>query len=373
VASLGWRPALRLTVPSYPNRLRTWGFGEQAFKAALAAGIAWVVGGLVPGAPPAPYLAPLTAMLSVQLTIAESVTGAIHRTGGAIIGVIVALIAGNLIGVNALTVTVLVVVAEAVAARLKLNAIGTSQVMVTALLVLTIGGSTSLAYGWSRVAETMVGAVVGVAVNALLVPPSYLGTARSLTLSLVTSLADELEALAAALQRPTTGLTFEVADERLERARVVARQFEDTLAALSRAEESLRFNMRAVRQRDQLEQFQSKVQTLEHTAIQVRSLSRTLYDAILAGDTAWLAPDALGGALGDLVRAAAAVLAAFGSGHDLAQARSEFTRARARFAQRAQTNTALLVPRGWEQVGGALAILERLVDDLSGAAPGEPT
>lgn len=70
--------------------------------------------------------------------------------------------------------------------------------------------------------------------------------------------------------------------------------------------------MRAANQRTELEDFQSKVQTLEHTAIQVRSLSRTLYDAIVAGEAAWLAPKALGCALGDLVRAAAATLSAFG-------------------------------------------------------------
>jgi uncharacterized membrane protein YgaE (UPF0421/DUF939 family) len=344
------------------ERLSEWGVGQQALKAALAAGLAWALGGLVPGAPPSPYLAPLTAALTVQLTIAESITGAIHRTLGATIGVIVALLAGTVIGVSPLTVAALVVVAQVIAARLKLNVVGTSQVIVTALLVLTIGGATSLAYGWARVAETLLGAVIGVGVNALLAPPSYLASAEAAIARVVSTLQAQLEALAASLE---DGLTPEIAAARLEQARHLAAEFEQAVLALDRAEQSLRYNLMAVRERERLAAHRSIAHAVEHTAIQVRTLSRTLFDAAASSDSAWLAPSALGCALATLIRSATGVLTAFVSGANPGESRTAFAHARAGVSEQMQANVALLVPYGWQHVGGAVAVLERLVEDLT--------
>src|SRR5262249_20094200 len=139
--------------------------------------VAWTLGGMVPGAPPLPYLAPLTAVLTVQLTIAESVSGAVQRTAGAVVGVIMALMVGGFIGVNAFTLAAVVLVAQLIGRLLRLPQVGSAQVVTTALLVLTVGGVTSFTYGVGRVVETLVGALVGVAINALLVPPTHLSAA----------------------------------------------------------------------------------------------------------------------------------------------------------------------------------------------------
>src|SRR5579884_1773795 len=137
--------------PPLLARARAWGLGEQTLKTASAAGLAWLLGGLVPGAPPSPYLAPLTAMLTVQLTVAESVKGALQRTVGATLGVVVALLAGSAVGVNPITVAILVLLAQSIGGLLRLNAVGTTQVMTSALLVLTVGSTTTYSYPVARV------------------------------------------------------------------------------------------------------------------------------------------------------------------------------------------------------------------------------
>ncbi|HEV7664357.1 MAG TPA: FUSC family protein [Chloroflexota bacterium] len=350
------------------DRLRTLGLGEQALKAALAAGLAWALGGLVPGAPPQPYLAPLTAMLTVQLTVAESVTGAVQRTIGATIGVLVAAVAGSSIGVNPITIALLVLVGQMIGAVLRLTLIGTSQVMVTALLVLTIGGTTTFNYGWARIAETIVGAVVGVGVNALLVPPSYLTAAESAKKALVQALVELLDDLASGL---ADGITAERAAAYLEQARSVVRDFESTRQLLQRAEDSLRFNLRARAERDTLDAIRSQLEVLERSAIQTRTVARTLDHAGTRGGFDWLAPSALGQPLAKLLRAAAALFDEFLSSGASTTANTEFAEQREAVLRLARTDSTHLTPEQWMQLAAILATVDRLAADVRRDAPAD--
>ncbi len=197
-------------------RLPFTGTTIQALKAALAAGIAWALGGLVPCAPPIAYLAPQTPMLTVQLTVAESVSGAFQRTAGAVVGVILAVLAVGSVGVTPLTIAALVLVAQGIGRVLHLTTAGTAQVITTAMLVLTIGGATSFTYGFGRVIETIVGGLVGIGINALLVPPSHLSALGAACRGVADALVAEMQSMAAGL---ADGLTHDMADERLRRAR----------------------------------------------------------------------------------------------------------------------------------------------------------
>ena len=351
-------------------RLPPAGALAQPLKAALAAGLAWTVGGLVPGVPGQPYLAPLTAMLTVQLTVAESVSGAAQRTLGTLIGVVVALATGEFVGVTPVTIAALVLLAQAAGRLLRLSPVGSAQVMVTSLLVLTIGGTTSLAYGWARVAETIVGALVGVGINALLVPPTHVPAAGAAYQMLVDGLLGELYGLASGL---ASGLDSRVANQQLETARDLARRFDDTNRALERAEQGLRFNVLAFRERAELDARRDAVQTLEHTAIQARSLARALADSVADGCPAWLQPAAFGQPLAELVRVAAAALRAFAAGHDdLATCRAEAQACRVAILARAHAERDVLTadgaPDGWVRLGTILGTLDRLIGDLGGSS-----
>src|SRR3954452_16235779 len=183
------------------RRVQRLGLQTQALKSALAAGLAWAVGAYVPWGPAQPYLAPLAAILTIQATIAESLQGALQRVLGVAVGVGMAGIASHTMGVSSPTVALLVVLSQALGSLLGLTIVGTSQVVISALLVLTIGETTANGwlYGWGRISETMVGAAVGIAVNGLVVPPSYVRDAGEAWQSLAARLVEQLEALASEL------------------------------------------------------------------------------------------------------------------------------------------------------------------------------
>src|SRR5262249_28291552 len=151
--------------------------------------------------------------------------------------VIMALLVGGFIGVNAFTLAAVVLVAQLIGRLLRLPQVGSAQVVTTALLVLTVGGVTSFTYGVGRVVETLVGALVGVAINALLVPPTHLSAAVDDYHARAAALSAELKDIAGSLKQ---GLTQEAAAQYLARTREEAHRFTQTHQALKRAEDSLR-------------------------------------------------------------------------------------------------------------------------------------
>src|SRR5205807_1665571 len=128
---------------------------------------------------PAPVLAPITAVFTIQLTVAKSVGGTVQRLLGVIFGILVALLIHVTLGANAFTVGALVLVTIAGGLRLGLEQSGIEQMTVSALLVL-IAGATSRSdlYAGYHLLDTAVGASIGLALNWLVAPPSYVGSAR---------------------------------------------------------------------------------------------------------------------------------------------------------------------------------------------------
>jgi hypothetical protein len=242
--------------------------------------------------------------------------------------------------------------------------------MVTSMLVLTIGGTTSLAYGWSRVAETIVGALVGVGINALLLPPTHIPAAGAAYQTLVDALREELDGLASGL---ADGLDRAAAERCLEAARDLARRFDATDQALQRAEQALRFNVLAFRERAELDARRQAVLTLEHTAIQARSVARALFDTVAEGCPAWLQPAAFGQPLAGLVRVSAQALQAFALQEaELDQRKQAYGVCRAAILARARAErdslTGNRAPDGWVRLGSVLGTLDRLVWDLGGSS-----
>jgi uncharacterized membrane protein YgaE (UPF0421/DUF939 family) len=357
------------------------GLPTQALKSALAAGLAWVLGAYVPWGPAQPYLAPLSAILTIQATVAESLQGALQRVLGAAVGVGVAALASHVVGVSPLTVVLLVVVSQAVGSVLRLTLVGTSQVVISALLVLTVGQATENGwlYGWGRIAETMVGASVGIVVNGLVAPPSYADAASRAWQALADELSEQLRRLAGGLR---DGLSPEAARDALEQARSLGERLEAARAALTQAERSLRFNYFARLQHRQVGRFREALDPLEHAAIQLRGIARSLSDLLIergAGPARppWLAPDVLGRPIGEVMVAAGAALEAFGQAvldvdragavrdatrHDTAAAAS---RSRALAAVSAVMGS--LDPDDLIALGAILNDLDRMIGDLTRA------
>ncbi|WP_233576160.1 FUSC family protein [Saccharopolyspora rhizosphaerae] len=210
-------------------------------KTAAAAGIAWAVGGQVTGAPN-PVLAPLAAVLVVEATIYQTLQSGLRRVVGVVLGVLLALALGRSLGLNAWSLTFVLLLALVVGRMARLGG-QTSQVAVSALLVMAIGDAVP-GYAQERVYETLLGALVGVLVNALIAPPVHVHAAR-----------DSLAAMARKLSRLLVDIGEQLSREdvvfapaRTKELLWTARDFHDQVAEirqqLDRASESLRYNPR---------------------------------------------------------------------------------------------------------------------------------
>ena len=241
--------------------------GLRTGKTVLAAVLAFVVAQALHTSP-SPVLAPLTALLVVQLTMYETFAHGRER--------IVSVVAGGLLAVLFATVTGvtwwslgLVVAASLIAGRLLRLGPHLLEVPISAMLVLAVGGEGSAALG--RVVETLVGAVVGVAVNLLIAPPLYVQPADDAIAELADRMAAFSEEVAAALRG---SWSRNVPEQLLQRARALGQEVERADRGLARAEESARLNPRGRPARAVEPRLRSTLTALEHAQVGLRNLSR---------------------------------------------------------------------------------------------------
>lgn len=358
------------------ERGRRWGVGERVVKSALAAGLAWfLIDHFFDHS--RPILAPLTALYAIQVTVAQSLSGISHRILGLVAGLLVAFVVELMIGPNSLAIGIGVLIALVIGVRLRLDTIAITQLATTAVLGIA-GGNVNphWEYLLDLAIDTSVGAAVGVALNLLIAPPSHVEGA----FSALSNLSDEVGAIyrstAAELAK---GLTSDEARTQLERARRTVGPIATAMAALSRADESLRYTIVSEERKRALDRARRMTRALEHAAIQGRIIHRSLNDAIAmnpkVSTTGWLSPDSCGGSLarllsagGDAVTTLGAIpahpeeiasisvrLAALRSAHDHAVAT-------------ARASADLLVNGDWVIAGEILGAASQLLGDLELAA-----
>lgn len=359
--------------------LRRVGAGERALKTALAVGIAWELGSRVPGVGE-PYLAPLAALLSMQITIADSVTAATQRVLGIVVGVVLAIGVSAAVGANGITVGVLVLLALMAGSLLRLGPQGIQQVAVSALLLIAVGSVSSAGYAVARIVETVIGAAVGVGVNALLAPPSHLGAAEAAVRVHAAALAAALDKLATVL---AAGVTPAEADAVLAAARETDAALRDAQAAVSRTEIAHRYNLWNRRERPAVQRLRAALRTQERVAIQARGIVRTIDDAVARTQPArpaWLEHGAAGGALADAVAATAAMVGAFPAAMAAASGSppAAFPAAQAECASARERLGAFPAPTGdgsseWIDLGSVLVDLDRIRRELAAAVASPAT
>ncbi|WP_406388113.1 FUSC family protein [Streptomyces sp. NBC_00887] len=170
----------------------------QSLKAAAAAIIAWALTGWWLQAPMA-LLAPWTAVALVSSTVYQSL-----RTGSQQFGIIVL---GTVWASAAMAVTHDQTMAAMLLTLPFMTLLGNyrrfgSQGILgasTALFVITYGSSSASNVG-HRLLETLIGAVVGIMVNALVLPPVHLRSVRDRLRRLARGSADLLDAMAHGLR-----------------------------------------------------------------------------------------------------------------------------------------------------------------------------
>jgi hypothetical protein len=246
-----------------------------------------------------PLLAPLTAMLVVQVTPLSLLASGLDRVVAVVAGVALAVGFAAVVPLEWWSLGVLILISITIGQYLRLRS-NLVEVAISAMLVLGVGAIGAEAAAWQRIAETLVGAAVGI-IATLVFPPKVAssdagraidGLADAVSELLVRA-ATESDAMAEGDPQRLSG----AAREWLGDARRITHDIPTVGAALLRAEEGRRLNVRAVRTPHVEPGLRQGLEALEHTAVAIRGLMRSVVDAS-EGD--WLDDDSARDVLRDL-------------------------------------------------------------------------
>jgi uncharacterized membrane protein YgaE (UPF0421/DUF939 family) len=241
----------------------------QTAKAAVAAGAAWAIAAGVFHVDK-PVIASVAALITVQVTVYQSIWRAVQYSAGIVAGMVGAIAIGAGLGINILTISLIVVLGLVLGRTLRLGT-QVNQVAITGLLVLSFGHS----YGFVRVLDSVIGAAVGVTVNAVIAPPAFSRTAAKE----LADLADDLAALTAKVAKGVRGeWTHEQAQGWLKRSRELSSNAKAARKVAQQAEEAVKFHPRRNAHLTEVHRVDEAAIALDHVATQLNSLMRGLSD-----------------------------------------------------------------------------------------------
>jgi hypothetical protein len=263
------------------TRLRKDGRGAVLWSARVTlASVASYVAALVLFEGPPPLLAPLTAMLVVQVTPLSLLASGVDRVVSVVSGVSLAVLFAEVVPLSWWSLGLLIFVSITLGQALRLRA-NLMEVAISAMLVLGVGSFATGSAAWQRIAETLIGAAVGVAAN-LLFPPKVASADAGRAIDEVADSVSEL------LNRAADELEAVVADEAdvapaargwLGDARRITHEIPRAGAALLHAEQGRRLNVRAVGKPNAGPGLRQGLEALEHSAVAIRSMYRALADS----------------------------------------------------------------------------------------------
>ena len=239
-------------------RRRGWAAGLRAMRLTIPAVIAYVVARLAfPHTQP--LTGPLTALLVVQVSLFATLTTGLRRVLAVTSGVVLAVVLSSMVDLTWWSLGTVIALAIVTGQVLRLGE-HLLEVPISAMLVLGVSSAAPAAA--SRVAETLIGAGVGVAATVLFPPPVQTRTAGEAVEHVAVRTAQMLERVAHELPEATA---------------------DQTNAWLDEAEDSRRLNPRAVGTTDRLPMLRRDLDALEHSGVALRQLFRTVSDAVAAG------------------------------------------------------------------------------------------
>jgi hypothetical protein len=389
------RPSRLAVVRSAEQRLRrSWSAcfrqgrtpGLRTAKTTLAAVLAFQIADVLHTSNQ-PILAPLTALLVVQLTLYSTLTSVLDRVGAVVSGVLVAVGVATLTGLTWWSLGAVVGLSLVLGRLLRLGS-NLLEVAISAMLVLAAaGGSVGLQPGspdllataTGRVGETLIGAVVGILVNALIAPPLYIQPADDAIGELVGKISGFSREFAGALRG---GWSRADADRFLQGARELGREVERADSHLERTEESARLNPRARPVLEARPRLRTALTGLEHSYVSLRNLCRAVLDRTFyvpddenVTDAAYspAARQALADVLDAFADATDSVDPIATDEPDAAQRRTEVGGQLAELRARRDRLAELLVvdplidAAAWQQHGALLAAVDRLRVEVEAA------
>lgn len=244
------------------------GLTLQVLKTAIAAALSWMVSTHL-SQNDYPFFAPLAAVLTMQVTIAGSMEKAIYRVSGVIGGVVISMLIGHWLKLNAGSILLVVLIGMAITTAFKMPAQVVSQVSVSSILVLAFGQG----YALSRIVETIIGSAIAVLTNALLVPPNTIPAAEELMLKLSNQASVTLKDLVLLWDRKLSHR-----QEIQQEVKELTEQNEKGIEAMVLARQNLRFTPFFTKRRIRLMHLETGMKHLNHITLQIRGIARGIRD-----------------------------------------------------------------------------------------------
>ena len=261
-----------------------------------------------------PLLAPLTALLVVQATPKSLVASGVDRVVSVVAGVSLAVGFSAVVPLTwwslGLVIGLSLVIGQVL--RLKANLL---EVPISGMLVLGVRATNTEDAASDRIAETLIGALVGV-IATLLLPPKVATTSAAEAIQGFAREFAELLRRAADQVVEAEGRGERIADQArdwLDDARTITHALPSVGAAVLHAEEGRKLNVRALRAPNAAPGLRQGLEALEHSGIALRGMFRGIAD--VTNDPDWPDDDSGRAAATDLVqvlRELADGMAAFG-------------------------------------------------------------
>lgn len=274
---LVWRkiadPALRLRrAVRIPRRGEVVTVLVRAAKCLIAAFLSWEIASWwLPGQQP--YLAVATSLLMVNAaTVYSSVTEAARSVATRTAGLSLAGAAVWLF--SSTTENIVAILAIALVAGGRQNSDKRLQVASTAVLTLTAATAASVGHVVGLALVTLAGAVVGIAVNALILPPLHLGASHTSVRNLASAMGSLLDDMSHGLRErrhPRQAHAWLEKGRRLEELVVQAQE------NVLRGQESMRWNTRSAAHVEHSNHCEA-LRVLHRVSFAVRGIARTLAD-----------------------------------------------------------------------------------------------
>jgi uncharacterized membrane protein YgaE (UPF0421/DUF939 family) len=225
-----------------------------------------------------PVLAPLTALLVAHVTLYQTLRSAARRVVAVVVGVLVAVALSAVVGFTWWSLGITIVAGLVLGYLLRLGDT-ILEVPISAMLILSVGGTEGPA-ATGRIVETLVGAGTGLLAGLVLVTPQVQPAHEAIT-DLCRKMSALLDEMAGGL---SDGSALASAGRWLDEARALAVEIRRVDQAVGQAEESTRLNPRSLRLPAERASLGDGLQTLEHAAITIRGLARSMADLASLGE-----------------------------------------------------------------------------------------
>jgi uncharacterized membrane protein YgaE (UPF0421/DUF939 family) len=296
----------RVSMRTRLERLRvSW---RSILQVGVAAGVAWVIATEVFGHP-RPFFAPVSAIITLGLTVSQRGRRAVEVAIGVAVGIAVGDLLVLGIGVGAAQLSLVVMLATAIAIFLGSGQMLATQAAVSAALVATLQPPTD-GVTFARFLDALAGGTVALIVNALLLPADPVAMIRRAARPVLDELAAALEDIAVAILERDRAL----ADAALVRAREIDEPTDRFAEAVNLARETTVYAPFRRRSRGRVDDYGDAAGRIDLAVRNVRVLARGTIRAIRLDEN--VPPQ-----VADAVRELAAAVRAFaGSLEDPARA-----------------------------------------------------